>query len=36
MTYKFVLDAEDSPFDEALAESIRIYGDIEPDCEVLL
>lgn len=35
MTYRFTLDAEDGAFDEALAKSIAIFNDIEPDCEVL-
>lgn len=36
MTYKFTLDAEDDKFDEALAKSVKLFADIEPDCEVLL
>lgn len=36
MTYKFTLDAEDDAFDSALQKSLRIFGDIEPDCEVLV
>ena len=34
MLLKFTLDAEDARFDEALAESVRIFDKIEPDCEV--
>ena len=36
MTYKFTLDAEDASFDDALAKSVKIFSDIEPDCEVLV
>ncbi len=36
MTYKFTLDADDDSFDAVLAKSIAIFGDIEPDCEVLI
>ncbi len=35
MTYKFTLDAEDDAFDAALEQSIKIFADIEPDCEVV-
>ena len=35
MTYRFTLDADDAAFDEALTRSIKIFDDIEPDCEVL-
>lgn len=35
MTYKFTLDAQDDLFDEVLAKSIKIFNDVEPDCEVL-
>ncbi|MBR3181922.1 MAG: heavy-metal-associated domain-containing protein [Eggerthellaceae bacterium] len=35
MTLKFTLDAEDGKFDEALKQSIKLFADIEPDCEVL-
>ena len=35
MTLKFTLDADDEKFDDALAKSIKIFGRIEPDCEVL-
>ena len=36
MTYKFTLDAEDAAFDAALEQSIKIFADIEPDCEVVV
>ena len=36
MTYKFTLDAEDNAFDAALDKSIKLFADIEPDCEVLV
>ena len=36
MTYKFTLDAADDAFDDVLDKSLRIFGDIEPDCEVLV
>ena len=36
MTYKFTLDAQDDAFDAVLAKSIKIFADIEPDCEVLV
>ena len=36
LTLKFTLDAEDERFDEILAESVRIFNKIEPDCEVLV
>lgn len=36
MTLKFTLDAEDSAFDDVLAKSLKIFNDIEPDCEVLV
>ena len=36
MTYKFTLDADDAAFDTALEQSIKIFADIEPDCEVLI
>lgn len=35
MTLKFTLDAEDGKFDEALKQSIKLFANIEPDCEVL-
>ena len=36
MTYKFTLDAQDESFDDLLAQSVKIFEDIEPDCEVLI
>ncbi|MBR0405353.1 MAG: heavy-metal-associated domain-containing protein [Eggerthellaceae bacterium] len=36
MTYKFTLDAEDDKFDAALKQSVKLFADIEPDCEVIL
>ena len=36
MTYKFTLDAEDDKFDVILQKSVKLFGDIEPDCEVLV
>lgn len=36
MTYKFTLDAEDGVFDDVLAKSLKIFDDVEPDCEVLV
>ena len=35
MLLKFTLDADDDRFDDLLADSIRIFDTIEPDCEVL-
>ena len=36
MTLKFTLDADDARFDDLVAESVRIFDKIEPDCEVLV
>lgn len=36
MTFKFTLDAEDDKFDEVLKQSLKVFADIEPDCEMLL
>ena len=36
MTYKFTLDADDDKFDAALKQSVKLFSDIEPDCEVIL
>ena len=36
MTYKFTLQAEDGAFDSILQQSLKIFNDIEPDCEVLV
>ena len=35
MTYKLTLDAEDDAFDGVLQQVIKLFADIEPDCEVL-
>ncbi len=35
MTMKFTLDAQDDKFDDILASSIKVFNDVEPDCEVL-
>ena len=36
MTYRFTLDAADDKFEDALKQSIKLFADIEPDCEVLV
>ena len=36
MTLKFTLDADDAAFDDVLSKSLKIFNDIEPDCEVLV
>lgn len=36
MTLKFTLVADDALFDEALDRSLKLFADIEPDCEVLV
>lgn len=36
LTMKFTLDADDSKFDSILKESVKVFNDIEPDCEVLI
>ena len=36
MTLKFTLDADDGAFDDVMAKSLKIFNDIEPDCEVLV
>lgn len=36
MTLKFTLDADDAKFQEILSQSVKIFNDIEPDCEVLV
>ena len=36
MTYRFTLDAADDAFNEALEGSLKLFADIEPDCEVLV
>ena len=34
MLLKFTLDADDARFGDLLAESVRIFDKVEPDCEV--
>ena len=36
MTYKFTFDATDETFDANLQKILKIFSDIEPDCEVLV
>lgn len=36
LTQKFTLVAEDDKFDAALAESLKIFKRIEPDCTVFI
>ena len=36
MTLKFTLDADDDKFDALVSESVKIFGKVEPDCEVLV
>lgn len=36
MTLRFTLDCEDDKFDAALKQSLKVFDDIEPDCEVLV
>jgi len=36
LTLKFTLDADEARFDDILAQSVKIFDDIEPDCEVLV
>lgn len=36
MTLKFTLDADDDKFDDVVAQSVKIFNRIEPDCEVLV
>jgi len=36
LTLKFTLDADEVRFDDILAQSVKIFDDIEPDCEVLV
>ena len=36
MTYKFTLDCADDKFDEIIKQSVKIFEDMEPDCEVLV
>ena len=36
MTYKLTLDSTDETFDANLKQIIKLFADIEPDCEVLV
>ena len=36
MTYKLTLDADDGAFDSILQQVLKLFNDIEPDCEVLV
>ena len=36
LTLKFILDAEDAKFDDLLGQYVKIFADVEPDCEVLV
>ena len=36
MTFKLTLDTTDETFDENLQKVVKLFADIEPDCEVLL
>ena len=36
MTYKLTLDADDDAFDGILQQVLKLFNDIEPDCEVLV
>ena len=36
MTMKFTLDAADDKFDSIVKESVKVFNDVEPDCEVLV
>ena len=36
MTYKLTLDSTDETFDVNLQKVVKLFADIEPDCEVLL
>ena len=36
MTQKLTLDADDSRFDEILAEAQKVCAKIEPDCKILV
>ena len=35
MTMRFTLDADDAAYGEVLERSLKVFEDIEPDCEVL-
>lgn len=36
MTLKFTLQAQDDSFQDVLDKSLKLFNDIEPDCEVLV
>ena len=36
MTLKLTLDAEDSAFQNVFDQVVKLFADIEPDCEVLV
>ena len=36
MTYKLTLDSTDETFDANLQSIVKLFADIEPDCEVLV
>jgi len=36
MTYKLTLDSSDETFDANLQQVVKLFADIEPDCEVLV
>lgn len=36
LTYRFTLDSTDDTFDENLQKIVKIFADIEPDCDVLV
>ncbi len=36
MTYKLTLDSTDETFDANLQQVVKLFADIEPDCEILL
>ena len=36
MTYKLTLDSTDETFDGNLQQIVKLFADIEPDCEVLV
>ena len=36
MTYKLTLDSTDETFDGNLQQIVKLFSDIEPDCEVLV
>ena len=36
MTYKLTLDSTDETFDANLQKVVKLFADIEPDCEVRL